>query len=65
MITVAALLLVGRDAARDFRVGGGDAGAVVDVAGRPLPLPQQAVGEGLASLELGWGRHDIRNEHEG
>ncbi len=53
MITVAALLLIGRDAACDLGMGGRNAGAVVDVAGRSLPLPQDAVSQGLAPLELG------------
>ena len=52
MITVAALLLIGRDAACDLGMGGGNAGAVVDVTGRSLSLPQDAVSQGLAPLEL-------------
>lgn len=60
MITVAALLLIGRDAARDLGMGGRDAGAVVDVTGRPLPLPQDAVSQGLAPLELRRRKHRVR-----
>ena len=52
MITVAALLLIGRDAARDLGMGGRDAGTVVDVTGRSLPLAQDAVGQRLAPLKL-------------
>lgn len=55
MITVAALLLIGRDAARDLGMGGRNAGAVVDVTGRSLSLPQDAVSQGLAPLELRHG----------
>lgn len=52
MITVAALLLIGRDAACNLRMGWRNAGAVVDVTGRSLPLPQDAVSQGLTPLEL-------------
>lgn len=52
MITVATLLLIGRDAARDLGVGGRNAGAVVDVAGRSLSLAQDAVSQRLAALKL-------------
>lgn len=52
MITVAALLLIGRDAARDLGMGGRNAGAVVDVTGRPLSLTQDAVSQRLAPFEL-------------
>lgn len=52
MITVAALLLIGRDAARNLWMGWGNAGAVVDVTGRSLSLPQDAVSQGLTSLKL-------------
>lgn len=62
MIAVAALLLIGRDATRDLRMGRRNAGAVVDVARRPLPLGQDAVGQGLAPLEL---RHVEEEDEEG
>lgn len=52
MITVATLLLIGRDAACDLGMGWGNAGTVVDVTGRSLSLTQDAVGQGLAPLEL-------------
>lgn len=52
MIAVAALLLIGRDAARDFGMCGRNTGAVVDVAGGTLSLSQDAVGQGLAPLKL-------------
>lgn len=52
MITVAALLLIGRDAARDLGMGGRNAGAVVDVTGRSLSLAQDAVSQRLAPLKL-------------
>jgi len=52
MITVAALLLVGRDAACDLGMSRRDAGAVVDVTGRSLSLTQNAVGERFAPLKL-------------
>lgn len=52
MITVAALLLIGRDAARDLRMGGRNAGAVVDVTGRSLSLTQDAVSQWLAPFKL-------------
>lgn len=63
MITVAALLLIGRDAARDLGMGGRNAGAVVDVAGRSLPLTQDAVSQRLAALEL--QRHALRDAGSG
>lgn len=52
MIAVAALLLIGRDATRDLRMGRRNAGAVVDVARRPLSLGQDTVGQGLTPLKL-------------
>lgn len=52
MITVAALLLIGRDAARDLGMGGRNAGAVVDVTGWSLSLTQDAVSQRLAALKL-------------
>lgn len=52
MITVAALLLIGRDAACNLRMGRRNAGAVVDVTGRSLPLPQDAVSQRLTPLKL-------------
>lgn len=52
MITVAPLLLMGRDAARDLRMGWRYTGAVVDVTVGPLPLTQAAVSQGLTPLKL-------------
>lgn len=52
MITVAALLLIGRDAACDLGMGRRDAGAIVDVTGRSLSLAQDAVGQRFATLKL-------------
>lgn len=52
MITEAPLLLIGRDAARDLGMARGNAGTVVDVAGGPLSLTQDAVSQRLAALEL-------------
>lgn len=52
MITVAALLLIGRDAARDLWMGGRNAGAVIDVTGRSLPLAQDTISQRLAALKL-------------
>lgn len=62
MITVAALLLIGRDATRDLRMGRRNAGAVVDVACRSLSLGQDTVGQGLTPLKL---RHVEEEDEEG
>lgn len=52
MITVAALLLIGRDATRDLRMGRRNAGTVVDVTCWSLSLAQDTVGQGLTPLKL-------------
>ncbi len=63
MITVATLLLIGRDAACDLGMGGRNARAVVDVTGRSLPLSQDAVGQGLAPLKLSVETQDKGCDH--